>query len=118
MDRKLFLKKITTSLFIGIPILSLWSCSDSDPPTPGPSANCLANGTSSSIGGNHGHTLSVSAADITTGIERTYDIQGSSAHNHQVTVTATHFATLANNSSVAVTSTSAGHTHSVTISCA
>jgi len=118
MDRKLFLKKITASLFMSIPILSLWSCSDSDTPTPGPDPNCLANGTSSSIGGNHGHTLSVSAADVTNAIERTYDIQGSSAHNHQVTVTATHFATLASNSSVVVTSTSAGHTHAVTISCA
>ena len=118
MDRKLFLKKITTYLFMSIPILSLWSCSDSDTPTPGPSANCLANGTSSSIGGNHGHTLSVSAADVNAGIEKSYGIQGSATHNHQVTVTVPQFATLANNQSVVVTSTSAGHTHSVTISCA
>lgn len=119
MDRKLFLKKIATSLFLGIPLISMWSCSDSDViPIPGPDPNCLANGTSSNIGGNHGHTLSVSATDVTSGIEKIYDIQGSSAHSHQVTVTAAHFVTLASNQSVVITSTSAGHTHSVTISCA
>lgn len=121
MDRKLFLKKIATSFFLGIPLISMWSCSDSDIipiPGPGPNANCLANGTNSSIGSNHGHTLSVSAADVTSGIEKIYDIQGSSVHSHQVTVTAAHFVTLASNQSVVITSTSAGHTHSVTISCA
>jgi len=118
MDRKLFLKRITTSLFMGIPIISMWSCSDSDAPTPGPNVNCIDNGTNSSIGGNHGHTLSVSAADVNAGIEKSYGIQGSATHNHQVTVTVPQFATLANNQSVVVTSTSAGHTHSVTISCA
>ena len=69
MDRKLFLKKITTSLFMGIPLISMWSCSDSDVPSPSPSVNCLDNGTKSSIGNNHGHTLTVSAADVKTGIE-------------------------------------------------
>lgn len=121
MDRKLFLKKITASLFLGIPVISMWGCSDSDvvpTPGPGPNANCLDNGTNSSIGSNHGHTLSVSAADVNAGIEKTYGIQGSSTHNHQVTVTANHFATLAGNQSVSITSTAAGHTHSVTISCA
>ncbi len=121
MDRKLFLKKITTSILLGIPLISIWSCSDSDvvpTPGPGPNANCLDNGTNSSIGGNHGHTLTVSAADVNTGTEKTYDIQGSSPHNHQVTVTSDNFATLASNQSVVLTSTAAGHTHSVTISCA
>ena len=53
MNRKLFLKKIATSLFLGIPLISMWSCSDSDVipiPGPGTNVNCLANGTNSSIG--------------------------------------------------------------------
>jgi len=122
MDRKLFLKKITTSILLGIPLISIWSCSESyvdpTPLPPPPNANCLDNGTRSSISSNHGHTFSVPAADVSNGTAKTYDIQGSSPHTHQVMVTSDNFATLASNNSVSVISTASGHTHSVTISCA
>ncbi|MEP5363817.1 MAG: hypothetical protein ABJQ37_08265 [Reichenbachiella sp.] len=126
MDRKSFLKKISAAFIIGVPLLSLWNCSSSseDDPTPddmdpdGSTASCVDNGTSSSIGSNHGHTLTVSKDDVTTGTAKTYHITGSSSHAHSVTVTADHFTTLKDGSSVTVESTSSGHTHSVTISCA
>ncbi len=70
------------------------------------------------IGGNHGHVLTVSMADVTAGAERTYDITGSSIHIHSVTLTAAHFTMLAANQTVTVTSTSGSqHTHTVTITC-
>jgi len=84
----------------------------------GDDPSCLDNGTSAAIEGNHGHTLSVSEEDVAAGVEKIYDIRGSSAHAHSVTVTAANFATLAGNNPVTVSSTSgAGHTHSVTVTC-
>ncbi len=125
MDRKTFLKKATSAMFIGIPIYSILSCSSSvDDPTPdGADAdadkNCLANGTVGSVSANHGHSITVSTADVAAGVEKQYDIQGSSAHNHVVTVSESAFASLANNQQISVNSTTGdGHTHSVTISCA
>lgn len=71
------------------------------------------------IGGHKGHTLTVSPEDVAAGTEREYDIQGASPHTHTVIVTAGNFATLATGESVVVTSSrDAGHTHSITISCA
>jgi len=83
--------------------------------------SCTANGTSVTIGTNHGHVMAVSAADVTAGVDKTYDITGTSAHSHMVTVTAANFASLQTNpnGSVMLTSTSGGgHTHQVTIVCA
>lgn len=71
------------------------------------------------ITSNHGHTLSVSQADVTAGVDKTYNIQGGAPHDHTVTLTAAHFASLAQGKSVSVTSSSAAaHDHSVTVTCA
>ena len=71
------------------------------------------------IVGNHGHTLVISAADLEAGANKTYNIQGTSPHDHEVILTAAHFTSLKNGSSVSVTSTStAGHDHPITITCA
>jgi hypothetical protein len=71
-----------------------------------------------SIGTNHGHSFTVSAADVTAGTERTYDIMGTSLHTHSVTLTPANFATLATGASVMVTTSTGGaHTHMVTVSC-
>ena len=88
--------------------------SDDDSGSGGSSAKSC----SSDITSNHGHTLSVSAADISAGQDKTYNIKGGSPHDHQVTVTAAHFSTLSGGGSVSVTSsTDAGHSHPVTITC-
>jgi hypothetical protein len=85
----------------------------------GASASCLDNGTNVTIGGNHGHALTVSKDDVAAGVDKTYDIMGASGHTHSVTVTAADFALLAGNTTVMVTSTSgAQHTHTCTIVCA
>lgn len=75
-------------------------------------------GCSSSMTNNHGHSLSVSQADIDAGQNKTYSIKGSSAHDHEVLLTANHFASLKAGQSVFVESaTGAGHTHNVTVKC-
>jgi hypothetical protein len=76
-------------------------------------------GSVADISGNHGHVLEVSAADIAAGADKSYDIQGSSVHTHQVTLTAAHFEKLAQGQSVVVTSTDgSAHSHAVTVTCA
>lgn len=73
---------------------------------------------SSTIGTNHGHTLVVPQTDLDAGVDKTYNIQGTSAHPHTVVVTAAMWTMLKANRSVQITSSNdAGHTHSVTITC-
>lgn len=81
-------------------------------------ASTCVEGTTASISANHGHTLSVPEADVLAGIEKTYDIRGTSAHGHSVTMTEADFLLLAQGDSVVVSSTSGdGHIHEVTVSC-
>jgi hypothetical protein len=87
----------------------------------GPMKDCVVNGTTATIGSNHGHTITVSMVDVMAGVDKTYDIMGTAAHTHSVTVTAANFASLVSNpdGSVMVNSTSSNaHTHTVTILCA
>lgn len=71
------------------------------------------------ISGNHGHVLAVSAADLGSTVDMTYDIQGSADHSHTVTFTAAMLASLkAGNVVSAVSSTTLAHNHAINESCA
>ena len=116
MKRKEFLMKLPIAV-LGISFLS--SCSDDKDDDVIEQLSCIENGTSAAIGSNHGHTLEVSKRDVELGVEKTYNIQGSSEHRHSVTVTESDFVALQNNNSVRVQSTTdEAHSHSVTVSCA
>src|SRR5262245_1924038 len=101
MVRREFLNKAVSGLLLwtGVGFL-LNACaekgakSSSSPSTT--SGNCLANGASSSIAYNHGHTaFVVPAADVNVGIQQTYTLGvGTALHSHTVTVTAAHFTSL------------------------
>ena len=81
--------------------------------------NCLANGTTTSIGANHGHVLAVPKEDVAAGVQKTYDIRGAADHSHQVTLTAADMAALRQNAAIGETSTSGlAHSHSISVSCA
>ena len=69
------------------------------------------------IGNNHGHVLLVSADDVTAGVEKRYDVTGTSSHMHEVVVTAAMFAQLANKETVMGSTVGGSHSHDVTISC-
>lgn len=131
MDRKSFIKKTSTGLIIGIPLLSLTACSSSDDgggnpnpnpdPDPDPSADCVENGTNTSISANHGHSLTVSKEDVDAAEQKTYTLSQASTdqHIHEVTITQAQFNSLKSNNQITATSTSdGGHTHNVTVSCA
>ena len=82
-----------------------------------PAATCTS--TTAAIGANHGHSIMVAAADITAGVEKTYNIKGGSQHPHTVVVSAAMFTMLKAGMAIMVTSsTDAGHAHAVTVTCA
>lgn len=80
--------------------------------------DCTMNGTAVVIGANHGHVLVVSQADVAAGVAKTYSIQGTSLHDHTVTITDAEFAMLAANTSISTVSSNDGHSHPITVSCA
>lgn len=78
--------------------------------------NCASTG--ATIGSNHGHVIMVTTAEANAGVDKTYQIQGTSTHPHTVMITAANFATLRAAGTVIVTSsTNASHSHSVTVTC-
>ena len=86
-------------------------------PTPTPTPSC-EEGAESIIAGNHGHAMTVSAADIAAGVDKNYTMSG--GHAHDVFVTSAHFATIAAFGTVQIESSGGGagmHTHLVTIRC-
>lgn len=70
------------------------------------------------IGSNHGHTMTVSAADLESTTAVTYDIRGSSNHAHTVRITPAEFAMLKAEGTILVTSSeNSGHPHTVRVRC-
>ena len=123
MDRKTFIKKSAAALLIAAPAYALMSCGSDDSNDDGPinsGPDCSGTGNNAStISANHGHSLTVTSADVTAGVDKSYNIAGSAGHSHNVTVTAAQFVALGNNEQIQVASTSGNnHNHSVTISCA
>ncbi|TMM57521.1 hypothetical protein FEE95_13650 [Maribacter algarum] len=125
MNRKTFIKKAAGTVLVAVPAYSLIGCSNDDStdvaPIEDPTAtDCLANGANATaISSNHGHTLTVSKADIDAGTEKSYSIQGSSGHNHTIVVTAANFTTLKSSKTIQIESSrDSSHRHDVTVSCA
>ncbi len=82
----------------------------------GPPPTCAT--LSTAIAVNHGHTMTVSPADVAAGVEQTYLIQGTSLHPHTVVITAANFATLKMTGTVTVMSSlDDAHRHNVTVTC-
>ena len=70
------------------------------------------------IAGNHGHELTVDAADLDGTMTKVYDIRGSAGHTHSVTLTVANLQSLKSGTAVTVTSSDEpGHSHAISISC-
>lgn len=90
--------------------------SPSPSPSPSPGQSCGSTGTA--IVGNHGHVLTIPAADLNSAVNMTYNIQGTADHNHTVTFTPAQLAQLKAGTAVTVTSTTIqAHSHDVTTNC-
>jgi hypothetical protein len=81
---------------------------------PGPSPMPVGDVTGT-ISANHGHSATISSAQITAGNAITLDIRSQADHPHTVAVSQANLATLNGRQSVTITSsTDASHSHSVT----
>ena len=109
LSRRQFLK-VAAAVGAAGPLVA---CGPGSPPPPG-GDNC----TTSSITSNHGHSVTIPKADAEAGVAKSYSIRGSASHDHTIALSAQQMADLAAGTAVTVTSTSAGHTHDVTVSCA
>src|SRR3569832_1243378 len=64
------------------------------------------------IGKNHGHVFVVAMADVQAGVDKTYDLAGTAAHPHAVTITAEQMRTLQTGVVLRVKSTeNSNHAH-------
>ncbi|HVK66418.1 MAG TPA: hypothetical protein VM694_18170 [Polyangium sp.] len=71
------------------------------------------------IGRNHGHGFTIVAADVLAGVDKTYDLTGTSGHPHTVTVTAADFKKLGAGQIVRLASSrEGGHIHRLFLECA
>jgi hypothetical protein len=100
----------------------LVACGGDDGVSSDAGVSCTENGANArgaDISQNHGHVLVISMADIAAGVERTYDIMGTSLHTHSVTITAEQFAMLQTNRSITATSSvTSAHSHVIEVLCA
>ena len=87
---------------------------DAAAPAPPPAGGgCVA-----TIAGNHGHVLSIGAADLNSAVAITYDIVGSADHTHSVSFSAAQLAQLKAGTMVSVTtSTTLAHDHVISEQC-
>lgn len=118
MTRKQFLRTIVGAGIGVAGVATLAACGDDSGGTPdAPAGSCTT--PSATIGANHGHTMTVTKAEVTAGVAKSYDITGAGGHAHTVMVSVANFASLAIGGTVTITSSSGNaHTHDVVVMCA
>lgn len=122
MDRKTFLEKTPGAVLVTLPLYGA-ACSNDDSANGNggiaPQAAYYfsngANATSITIN----HASLVVKADIDTGLEKSYAIQGGSGHNYTIALTSSNFDTLKSIKTLkAESSHDSGHSHDLSVSCA
>lgn len=119
MTRKQFLKSVLGVGVGAVGVAAIAGCGGDDGGggvTPDAANVCTTPATN--ISANHGHTITVSLADVDAGANKTYDISGTGGHAHSVTITAQQFGQIKRGQTLMIESTAGGgHTHSVTVMC-
>jgi len=118
MTRKEFLRTLVGAGMGAAGVAVIAGCGGDDGGGTPDAAPLTCASPAATISANHGHTITVSMADVTAGAAKTYNIMGTSIHDHTVMVTAAQFAELKNGGTLNITSGSGGgHTHTVTVMC-
>ena len=100
---------------VPITIAACGGSSSPSTPTPTPTPTPSTGNVEGVIGTNHGHTVTITSADLTAGNALSLDITGTSDHPHTVEITAAEVGQIAQGMRVQTTSSSdTGHTHTVT----
>ncbi|MDI1479504.1 hypothetical protein [Polyangium sp. y55x31] len=89
------------------------------PPEKAPEKAAVCERLVARIGRNHGHAFAIVVADVLAGIDKTYDLTGTSGHRHTITVTAADFKKLGAGQIVRLASSrEGGHIHRLFLECA
>ena len=116
LDRREFTLKSAMAI-LSAATITISGCGGGGDSSPGPGPSPGPTGATGAISGNHGHTATISAAQLTAGNAIQLDIRGSADHPHTVELTAAEVTQIGARQSVSKTSTNdAGHTHTVTFS--
>jgi hypothetical protein len=114
LDRREFTLQSAMAI-LSAATITISGCGGSSSPAPGPTPG--PTGSTGTISGNHGHTATISAAQLTAGNAIQLDIRGSADHPHMVELTASEVTQIGAHQAVSKTSTNdAGHSHTVTFS--
>ena len=118
MTRKEFLRTLVGAGVGAAGVVAIAGCGDDGGAATPDAAPLTCGSPAAVIGGNHGHVLTVSMADVNAAAAKTYNIMGGSLHDHTVMVTAAQFASLKTGTTLSITSSSDGtHTHTITVMC-
>ena len=124
MTTRMTRKKFCSSVASATVLLLIQACGgggsgySGSTPTSSPPPTSGGGSCSDTIAANHGHVLSVAAADLDSATDMSYDIQGTADHTHTVVLTVAQLRTLKTGASVNTTSsTTLSHMHDITITC-
>jgi hypothetical protein len=111
LDRREFTRQSVLALFSGVAItLTTTSCGES--PAAPSYTDVVGN-----VSNNHGHTVTVTAAQLSAAGDVTLEVQGTSSHPHQVTLSANDIRTIRSGARLSKDTTpspSGSHFHTVT----
>jgi hypothetical protein len=114
ISRREFTVESVLALLAGVTI-TVSGCGGDDDPSPSTPTPTTSGDFTGSISANHGHTATVSAAQVTAGGAVSLDIRGSATHPHTVALTADEVRMIGARTRVSKTSSSDdGHNHTVT----
>lgn len=119
IDRREFTLESALAILTAATI-TISGCGGSDSPAPAPSPNPNPNpgpggGATGAISGNHGHTASITAAELTAGSAIRLTITGTATHPHTVDLSGAEVMQIAARQQVSKTSsTDDAHSHVVT----
>jgi hypothetical protein len=113
LDRREFTERTVLALLSGVTI-TISGCGDDDTPTgptsPGGSADVMG-----AVSANHGHTATITSAQLTAGNAVMLNIRGNADHPHTVELGGAEVMQVAGGQRVSKSSsTDAGHSHTVT----
>ena len=108
MKRRAFLQTSGLAALLAGVSVTITGCGSDEATGPGPG------GVSGVIGGNHGHSVSITASQLDAGVGLTLSMGGGS-HSHTVVLSDAQVESIALDTKVTVNSSSdSGHTHGVT----
>jgi hypothetical protein len=115
MQRRIVLKAGAALVITQIGPRIALACDGREDTAPAPPLDRLV----ARIGRNHGHAFPIGMSDVTAGLDKTYDLSGTSGHPHSVTVTADDFKRMRKGEVVRLASSKeGGHIHRLVLECA